>query len=168
MRSQAEDAEACPLCFKLVQGRAPKVSRKRPLGDGPGARSSMPTAAATTGAAAAVTAAATVPATATVGAEVPAQSPRTERARRWDHLRKTHGITTCDKCSLRLHKDMYYQHSIQCCDSGYHPGGASRDSRRGMLACWAVVLVVVAVERSSTNGVRILYFRSPFDTTLAS
>ena len=95
-RRQAEESQACPLCFKLVHGRAPKVSRKRPqVGSDSAANASVPDK----------------------------QQPRTERARRWDHLRKIHGITTCDKCSLRLHKDAYYDHSL-ICTSG-EPEGAT-------------------------------------------
>jgi hypothetical protein len=61
--SQAEDdAEPCPLCRKLVHGRAPKLNKHT------GAR--------------------------TVATP---DTPRTERVRRWDHLRKVHGIVTCDK-----------------------------------------------------------------------
>ncbi len=56
-----DDTEACPLCRKLVQGRAPKMRQ-----------------GALDGAA-------------------PPETPRTERVRRWDHLRKVHGIVTCDK-----------------------------------------------------------------------
>lgn len=44
----------------------------------------------------------------------PPETPRTERVRRWDHLRKVHGIVTCDKCSLRLDKDSFYQHTLSC------------------------------------------------------
>ena len=123
-RWQAEEPEACPLCFKLVQGRAPKTSRKRAIGDSAGARTSPPSPAATAAASPAMPAAAL---------HHSVMSPRTERARRWDHLRKIHGITTCDKCSLRLHRDMYYQHSMQCCDSSREPNrsGTSKDSRVG-------------------------------------
>ena len=39
---------------------------------------------------------------------------RTERVRRWDHLRKTHNLTTCDKCNVRLPKDDAVTHEIAC------------------------------------------------------
>ena len=39
---------------------------------------------------------------------------RTERMRRWDHLRKTHGLTTCDKCSIRIPKVEVDTHTAAC------------------------------------------------------
>ncbi len=48
-----------------------------------------------------------------LGFAVP-RSKRSERARRWDHLRKRHGLTTCDKCALRLSKDEVAEHNRVC------------------------------------------------------
>ena len=39
---------------------------------------------------------------------------RTERARRWDHLRKSHELSTCDRCSVRMHKKDVALHGDLC------------------------------------------------------
>lgn len=39
---------------------------------------------------------------------------RSERVRRWDHLRKSHQLTTCEKCSVRLPKRDFEPHAAVC------------------------------------------------------
>lgn len=42
---------------------------------------------------------------------------RTERVRRWDHLRKSHDLTTCEKCSIRLFRADCAAHETICTGS---------------------------------------------------
>jgi hypothetical protein len=39
---------------------------------------------------------------------------RTERSRRWDHLRKLHQLRKCDTCGLQVQKSHHDSHTASC------------------------------------------------------